>query len=149
MNYEILTDNSILYNGPIETEEDEKFVEEGRENIITEQNAILKASGYEMDGIVYKIHFFDSPFHNEGYRMETIYDAIQMLAIKDGVDLVEYENGNIGFVSYYNDKRDAFEIMNPTTEEIIRYDDGLYNWANETYKRRNYHGKDNLEQLQN
>ena len=134
MNYEILTSKSIMYYGPIETENDEKFAEERREEIITEQNAILKASGYEMYDTAYKIHFFDSPFTVECYRMETIYDAIQMLSIKDGVDLVEYDNGNIGFVSYYNDKRDAFEIMNPTTDEIIRYDDGLYNWANETYR---------------
>ena len=120
MNYEILTTQSV-----IDTEE-ERF-----ENLVEEQGIILKANEYALDNTAYKTHFFESVFHDDCYELMTIKDAIQSLATKEGIDLVQYDNGNIGFVSYYNDEIDAFEIMNPTTEEIFRYDEGDYNWANE------------------
>lgn len=64
------------------------------------------------EGKKVKIHIFDTPFGDECITEMNIYDAIEGLAIKDGVDLVQYENGNYGFVSYYNMKKDAFEILN-------------------------------------
>lgn len=56
-------------------------------------------------------HFFNSPFFNEKTGYWTVYDAIQCLAIKDGVDLVQFDNGNLGFVAYYNGKQNGFEIL--------------------------------------
>ena len=55
-------------------------------------------------------HFFDSPFSDEREEHWNVYDAIQCLAIKDGVDLVQYGNGNYGFVAYYSGTANGFEI---------------------------------------
>lgn len=37
--------------------------------------------------------------------------ALECLAIKDGADLVQYENGNYGFVAFYNGRQNGFEII--------------------------------------
>jgi hypothetical protein len=42
-----------------------------------------------------------------------------MLAIKDGVNLVKYESGNIGFMGVYNEHENGFEII-PLTETQIK-----------------------------
>ena len=55
------------------------------------------------------IHYFDSPFMVTEW--DPIYDAIQILAIKDGVDLVQFSNGNYGFVAYYSGIKNGFEIL--------------------------------------
>lgn len=57
------------------------------------------------------IHFFDSPFCDEETMEIDPYSAIDFLAIKDGADLVRYENGNVGFVAYYNGNVNGFEII--------------------------------------
>lgn len=36
---------------------------------------------------------------------------IQALALRDGVDLVRFSTGNVGFISYDGKDRDAFEII--------------------------------------
>ena len=67
-------------------------------------------------------HFFDSAFRNEMYTVGNtveINDYIEMLAIKDGVNLVKYENGNTGFVGIYNGHENGFEII-PLTETQIK-----------------------------
>lgn len=37
--------------------------------------------------------------------------AIQHLAIKEGYDMVQFSNGNYGFVAYYNGVPNGFEII--------------------------------------
>lgn len=37
--------------------------------------------------------------------------AIQMLSIKEGFDVVEYENGNIGVMAYYDGRENGFELV--------------------------------------
>lgn len=105
--YSRLTKKSILdidYN----KEDYEKEIEE----LIADQDKQLKVFGYENnDEDMHLIHFFNSAFFDEKTREMTIYDAIQCLAIKDGYDLVAYENGNKGYIAYYNTHKNGFEIL--------------------------------------
>lgn len=82
---------------------------------VEEQNDILTANGYKF-GKAYKLHFFASPYTNEGTADLNIDEGIQALAIKDGVDIVRYGNGNIGFIAYYNGNVNGFEIIGDTEE---------------------------------
>lgn len=40
------------------------------------------------------------------------------LAVKDGIDLIQFDNGNIGFVAYYNGHKSFIEII--TDKETIK-----------------------------
>lgn len=68
-------------------------------------------------------HFFSAAYFNEQFQMLTIYDAIELLPAKDGMDLVRYENGNYGFVAYYNGNVSGFEVINMEINLISRWDD--------------------------
>lgn len=46
-------------------------------------------------------------------------DAIERLAIKDGCDLIRYENGNLGLVAYYNGRESYLEIIT-NEDEVAR-----------------------------
>lgn len=81
-----------------------------------EQCKVLESRGYSYDYKFYAIHFFDSPYTSDTTVISEIGDAIQSLAIKDGADLVEYENGNIGFVASYNGVLNGFEIVKEYNE---------------------------------
>lgn len=83
------------------------------EMIYEEQQEKLKELGikYHDWSHDYKVHFFDSVFRDECTIYETLSNAIELLAVKDGVDLVRFENGNYGFVAYYNDYENGFEIL--------------------------------------
>ena len=59
--------------------------------------------------------FWDSSFDNTtdysvGYS-EDVNECLDSLAIKDGVNFVRYENGNHGFIGYYNSHENGIEIM--------------------------------------
>lgn len=99
LKYTIITKNQVYDGGDDETR-------------IKEQLEKMKILGiyddYEHD---YLCHFFDSPWINETTIATRIGEAIQYLAIKDGVDLVQYENGNYGFVAYYSGEPNGFEII--------------------------------------
>lgn len=56
-------------------------------------------------------HFFDSPYFDEQTISMSIDEALQCLAIKDGVDLVQFDNGNYGFIAYYNGNVNGFEVI--------------------------------------
>lgn len=49
--------------------------------------------------------------HLELARKEDIEDYLEYLAIKDGFDLVQFPNGNYGFIAYYNRNENGFEIL--------------------------------------
>lgn len=64
------------------------------------------------ESVIY--HTFKSSFSDDEEDEGDISDfdfQIQSLVLKDGVDLVKFQNGNIGFVSYCNKAMDAFEII--------------------------------------
>lgn len=90
---------------------------EDREMLYEEQDSLFKAMfDNRNESVIY--HTFDSPFATDEEDNGNVSDydfEIQSLALKDGVDLVRFENGNIGFVSYCNKCIDAFEIIRKET----------------------------------
>lgn len=95
IDYVIITRNRVYESEP--------------EDILTEQLEKQKVLGLDKEN--YLCHFFDSPWFDE-YTMELdIDDAIQHLAIKDGVDMVQFSNGNYGFVAYYSGEVNGFEVI--------------------------------------
>ena len=70
-------------------------------------------------------HYFNSAFRDDFYTISDtggIYDAIDSLAIKEGVNLVKYENGNYGFSAFYGDYENGFEIIPTTKKRLLAID---------------------------
>ena len=90
-----------------------KVYEAETEEIYAEQEEKCKVLGIDTGYFAKEtlIHYFDSPFMDEATQYDTVYDALQTIAIKDGVDLVQFESGNYGFVAYYNGIKNGFEIL--------------------------------------
>lgn len=110
-NYRVLTKESVLDLDTLNTE--------ATMALINEQNALLADAGMEdTTRQCYIIRFFESAFRNERIDSLTIEDAVQCLAIKEGYDLVTFEDGHIGFVAYYNDHKDGFEILTIDTGDM-------------------------------
>lgn len=102
-NYKILTKTSVL-------ECKDKRVE----FLVERNNAILK-KGFDFSKF-YSIHFFECWYTNDCVTDLDISSAIQCLAIKEGYDFVQYQNGRYGFVGYYNGNMNGFEILNESEE---------------------------------
>lgn len=106
--FKVLTSVSAL-GIPYETDEQH---ERDMFALIDEQDKILESLMFKRSSTeCYLLHFFDSAFFDEMNIALSIDDGIEGLAIKNGVDLVEFENGNIGFVAYYNTSYNGFEIL--------------------------------------
>ena len=107
-NYEVVTQRKLYDYCDIPESEEEEF----REQLRKEQEDFL-ANEIKTENVM--IHFIeDTAFLGEAYEYVAateIEDMIQYLAIKDGVDLVRFENGNLGYVAYYNGYENAFEII--------------------------------------
>lgn len=86
-----------------------RVYESNLEEIVKEQEEKRKILG--LNGASYLCHFFNSVFFNDTITTVDIDTAIQCLAIKDGVDMVQYSNGNYGFVAYYSGCVNGFEII--------------------------------------
>lgn len=111
-NYKILTGISVM---DIPYESDYQFSKECAK-LVTEQDEILKLNDIYWE-TNYKIHFFDSPYSDDDIDNMSYDEAIQCLAIKDGYDLVQFENGNYGYVAYYNGVENGFEILGESEED--------------------------------
>jgi hypothetical protein len=126
-NYKIVTLRKLYDYLDIPEEEEEKF----REELWEEQ---LEFIGKEITTKNVIIHFIeDTHFCDECYRYASakeIDEYTQYLAVKDGVDLVRFSNGSLGFVAYYNGHENAFEII-PTemTEEEFEEVGQDMDWA--------------------
>lgn len=105
--YEILTKKTCYSIG--ETDEE-------KEALVNEQNEVLTSLGYDLTA-AYDAHFFESAFGDDETTYDDLESLIQRLAIKDGVDLVRFDNGNVGFVAYYNGQKNGFEILGSVTEK--------------------------------
>ena len=105
-NFKILTKKSVL---DIPYENDEQATRD-REEFVKEQNEILEKKGFELNK-AYNIHFYDSNYTNDFTTDMDLEYAIQCLAIKDGYDLVKFDNGLYGYVAYYNGHKNGFEIL--------------------------------------
>lgn len=106
--FKILTEKSILDIPYITDEQHERDCLA----LIEEQDKILEQHMYHRNSTeCYLLHMFDSVFFDECHLMLTLDEAINGLAIKEGTDLVQFENGTIGFVAYYNTRCNGFEII--------------------------------------
>ena len=99
LNYTIVTNNQVNKSNPeiLYLEQEQKAKELGLDTSFSAKEI--------------NVHFFNSRFFDESYTNSNIYDALENLAAKDGIDLVQYENGNYGYVAYYNGNRNGFEIL--------------------------------------
>lgn len=112
--YKILTKHSVMdipYENSEQNERDCQALWEEQNKLINE----LAPSEY------YKCHFIEDPHFCDDMTMyvKELDDAIQCLAIKDGVDLVQFDNGKLGFVAYYNGHKNCFEFEPCTKEEYL------------------------------
>jgi hypothetical protein len=93
-------------------EEQSKKEEKFREELVKEQSEYLAKEITTKNVIIHFLedtHFCDDKY--EYVSKEDIDEYIQYLAIKDGVNLVRFSNGNLGFVAYYNGHENGFEII--------------------------------------
>ena len=78
--------------------------------IINEQFSILDKLGFD-DSTVYLAHYFKSEFTEEEITNGYLESLKERLAVKDGIELVRFENGNIGFMASYSGIENGFEII--------------------------------------
>ena len=115
-NYKVIDTECWKVSNPfrILTEHNTEWTSEGDEDyeeriikLSEEQDKVLSDLGIDQFEQCL-IHFGNK---NVAYTM-SVYDAIQALALKDGADLVEFENGCIGFIGYYYGfNENWFEIL--------------------------------------
>lgn len=90
------------------------MLKERLEKLAEEQNQLIKKL---VPSQYYKCHFFNSRYTNESTcYAKDLNDEIQRLAIKDGYNLVKFENGHYGYVAYYNGHENGFEFI-PCSEK--------------------------------
>lgn len=102
MKYKVLTEKAVFDEN--RDFEDENYLAE----LVAEQDEKLAELGYEYDDLVLVRH------GNGQICFDHIEDSIECLALKDCADLVRFENGNIGYVGYYNGfstSKNCFEIV--------------------------------------
>ena len=101
MNYTLLTKASI-----IEAETDEQKL-----NVLNEQISTLEALGIDYYGY-YSIKVLASDFESEDTEIESYLDnAVECMSAKEGIELVRFEDGKIGFIGYYGEYRSAIEVI--------------------------------------
>ena len=115
--YKVLTSKSILaINDECDNLSDDEFYSLfdsfGSEQFKTIEKNLPT---FDLERLV--VHFFDSPYTSDSYEKTSFEDAVQMLAIKEGYDVVRFENGNYGVVAYYGGKENAFEIIDTYVDE--------------------------------
>jgi hypothetical protein len=119
-NYKLLTSKSILDIQNEISELDTDIQESTLDNFWNEQTNLI-------EGEHFAVHFLaDKHFQDERYTLSSdILETVECLAIKDGIDIVQFENGNMGFVAYYNGHKNSFEFkaINEEVYEKVSYDE--------------------------
>ena len=102
---------------------DEHYMKESNwsEKLYEEQEEKCGKLGIDMSYFADEVpcHFFKCAFFNDRTDRRNVYAAIDCLAIKDGVDLVQFDNGNYGFVAYYNGNANGFEIKHSKRNGVL------------------------------
>lgn len=148
--YTVLTELNV--DGYLDHDED---ADEYGEAMVEEQRKKLEELGYDYLDTCYVIHFFDSHYSIDAVTIDEIHEAIMSLAIKDGYDLVMFENGHPGYVAYYNGCANGFEIIGTPddlkesfTEKATSGDVQLYDLYDLDFNFDCYiEGDDNLREL--
>lgn len=112
MKYTVLTELNVFDSFSHDSDYDEYISQ-----MVNSQYGVLASIGF--DDTYSKAYCVR--FNNERTYNMTIDDAIQSLSLKEGADLVRFENGNIGFVGYYGDiptERNCFEILGDYDESL-------------------------------
>lgn len=112
MNYKIITTKSML-----DFTEDDWMNEETLVSNVNEKDEALAKNGIINDDSTCYLVRFNS---REIYKVMTIDEAIQCLDLKNGCDVVQFDNGLFGFVGYNNNldtTSNRFEIVRKATEE--------------------------------
>lgn len=107
-NYEIATKRKLYDYSDMTEEEEEIF----RENLYEEQMKIIDLQVKTKNVIIHILE--DDYYLNEHFfydKKEEICSYLEYLAIKDGTDLVKFENGNLGYIAYYSLAKNGFEII--------------------------------------
>jgi hypothetical protein len=125
--YKIVTQRKLYDYCDIPENEEDKF----REELWKEQLNIIAKEIITKNVIIHFIE--DTHFCDDKYvyaTTESIDEYTQYLAVKDGLDLVRFSNGNLGYVAYYNGHQNGFEII-PTemTEEEFEEIGKDMDWA--------------------
>ena len=125
--YKIVTQRKLYDYCDIPENEEDKF----REELWEEQLKFLEKEITTKNVIIHFIE--DTHFCDDKYvyaATESIDEYTQYLAVKDGLDLVRFSNGNLGYVAYYNGHQNGFEII-PTemTEEEFEEIGNDMDWA--------------------
>lgn len=107
--YEIITQRKVHDD----CEHDDAF----NEAHFNEMEEILKNYGLDWSSEI-EAHYFNSAFFDNGVIWDSITNCIDGLAIKDGVDMVRFKKGTLGFMAYYNGYKNAFEFV-PQGDKII------------------------------
>lgn len=109
---------SLVFESMLNFADDEKFEEKCIE-LKEKETELLKKSGY--DYLVYKL--------SEHVGITTLdyldNDCVQAMATKDGVDMIKFKNGHLGYVAYYGNHLDFLELA-PITKEQYNYINDLY-----------------------
>lgn len=76
-----------------------------------EQDEVIKSEGLtHFDN--YTLRFFENSTENTTRtENECIYEAIQMLSIKEGAELIRLDNNNLAFIGFYGSYTNGFEII--------------------------------------
>lgn len=108
MNYKVLNKTSVM-------DIPENIYETEIERHNEESDSILSSYGYN-DKDAYIIRTNDGAI-----EWNCVYDAIQGMSIKEGVDIVQFKDGKIGFVAYNGTYEDYFEILGKaeTVKDLI------------------------------
>ena len=115
--YKVLTSKSILtINDECDNLSDDEFYSL-LDSFGSEQFKTIAKNlpSFDLERLV--VHFFDSPYTSDSFEKTSFEDAVQMLAIKEGYDVVRFESGNYGVVAYYGGKENAFEIIDTYVDE--------------------------------
>ena len=105
-NYTILTSKSLL-----------ETTEENEMELFMEQMTLLQ-NGF------YAVHILENNFSNEDYVLtQDLLDLCQYLAIKEGIDVVKFDNGMNGILAYYGSEVTTIEYKEISENEFDYYID--------------------------
>lgn len=116
-NYKVITSKSILViNDECDNMTDDEFYTL-LNSLGSEQFKTIEKNLPSLDLERLVVHFFKSPYTSDSFEKVSFEDAVQMLAIKEGYDVVRFENGNYGVVAYYGGIENGFEVIDSYVDE--------------------------------
>lgn len=88
---------------------DQDFTESDNESRYNDFIDLLSSTGIANDCIVADL--FGNWRNISGYCFDDVDECIECLAIKDGIDYIRFDDGSLGIVAYYNNKKDIAKFI--------------------------------------